>query len=217
MWRTSEALWRLFGCTACVQIDVVFLYLFAQVWLSLKFSNYTSLAVGAVGVIIRCIVSAWLRCAARPHDMYFEAKALSVLCRCRKKTWFIRPGREGGVCVWELAGKGGGSFKETAKTQKLYLSLLDWLIIELPRSCIEQSVLCEKKYFSLKSISLLAQQGGGDSFLSVWAADWITKASREQVYSFSLTKKQQQEKCPGWERKESSSEFQSQRAAGRHS
>lgn len=66
---------------------------------------------------------------------------------------------------------GGGSFKETAKTQKLYLSLLDWLIIELPRSCIEQSVLCEKKYFSLKSISLLAQQGGGNSFLSVWAAD----------------------------------------------
>lgn len=58
-------------------------------------------------------------------------------------------------------GRGGGSFKETAKTQKLYLSLLDWLIIELPRSCIEQSVLCEKKYFSLKSISLLAQQGGG--------------------------------------------------------
>lgn len=115
-----------------------------------------------------------------------------------------------GVCVWEKEEE------ETAKTRKLYLSLLDWLIIELPRSCIEQSVLCEKKYFSLKSISLLAQQRGGNSFLSVWAADWITKASREQVYSFSLTKKQQQEKCPGWERKESSSEFQSQRAAGRH-
>lgn len=75
-----------------------------------------------------------------------------------------------GVCV----RVGGGGYKETAKTQKLYLSLLDWLIIELPRSCIEQSVLCEKKYFSLKSISLLAQQrrgGGGNSFLSVWAAD----------------------------------------------
>lgn len=158
MWRTSEALWRLFGCTACVQTDVVFLYLFAQVWLSLKFSNYTSLAVGAVGVIIRCIVSAWLRCAARPHDMYFEAKALSVLCRCREKTWFIRPGREGGGCVWELAG---GGLKRNGKDSKA-LSLAAWLAYNWVAKELHRAIrTLREEVLSLKSISLLAQQGGG--------------------------------------------------------
>lgn len=40
--------------------------------------------------------------------------------------------------------KGGGGVQETVEAQKLYLSLLDWPIIELPRSCTRQSVLREK-------------------------------------------------------------------------
>lgn len=62
--------------------------------------------------------------------------------------------------VYKARGRGG--VQETAKAQKLYLSLLDWLIIELPGSCMQQSVLWEKftKYFLLNPFLCLIQQRG---------------------------------------------------------
>lgn len=145
---------------------------------------------------------------------------VSVCCMtqmCSEATWYVFEAKAESCCVGavrrrvvykdrvEEGWKGGGRYKKTAKAQKLYLSLLDWLIIELPRSCMQQSVLREKftKYFLLNPFLCFLRQTRGEIAshvcvsVCVWAADWITEASGEWVYSFSLTKNNNKRNAEG--------------------
>lgn len=138
------------------QTDGVFMYLcvFVQVWRD-NFPIIPSTAVAAVGVIIRsirysvyCLCAVWLRCAARPHDMYLRLKP-SHCC-------------VGAVRRHAVYKAGEGRRSRNSKGSKA-LSLAAWLAYNWVAKKLYAAIRTLGEVYrtlSFKSIFLLPQQRG---------------------------------------------------------